>query len=74
LLLGQATGVRMIPERWEKISDILHQAMKLDSTQRSAFLEHRPISDPDSALSWASRRDSNSWRMSERAASRLAYA
>jgi serine/threonine protein kinase len=35
----------MTPERWQKISDILHGAMRLQSAERSAFLESRCAGD-----------------------------
>ena len=35
----------MTPERWQKISDILHGAMRLQSAERPAFLESRCAGD-----------------------------
>jgi len=37
----------MIPERWQHISELLDEAMQLDSEQRSAFLERLASSDPE---------------------------
>ena len=37
----------MIPERWKRISDLLDEAMQLDSEQRFAFLERLASRDPE---------------------------
>jgi serine/threonine protein kinase len=37
----------MIPEDWQKISDLLHEAMQLDSERRSAFLAGLAGTDPE---------------------------
>jgi serine/threonine protein kinase/Flp pilus assembly protein TadD len=36
----------MNPERWEQIRDLLHSAMQMDPTERSAFLEQECSNDP----------------------------
>ena len=37
----------MTPERWQQIRDLLHDAMQLDPTERSAFLDRRCTGDPE---------------------------
>ena len=36
----------MTPERWQEIKEILHAAMQVEPTQRSAYLDRACSSDP----------------------------
>jgi hypothetical protein len=37
---------RMKPERWQQVRDVLHEAMQMDESERSAFLKSQCAADP----------------------------